>query len=639
LPIDDSDFDAGITPHARSFSADSNFSLYSSGSFQNIPDMPPSAAPSVSQHRPRLHIGLPANPYPTFTNPARTPDSYLPSPEDSLIYTDEDVTTVKGHPPQQRHSRNASDNSAEPPKRPPLIGKKSLPDLRTAKINFSGNKVPELPGRGNRRIGRLQEADFYIPSPPSTRQDSGSSEGPQSFSRPLKPFALDPNSGSPGLSGRPAPSMDVERNSYFRRLSTMPISSTAIPQPLLCLIDAARSILFAVSQVYQTLQHYTVYAIDDRLSSVLRKVLDPASADMMQLINSLDRFDSMSRKALPSPSVCRNVIENCKDTVAVFGKAVGVLALQLKVLATRDDIRFLRQMLLVLYGATAEISFAWQAMVPHIEAVRPLLSERRRQPFAKSFSTNSAAGVQDTRPIFTPPSNTQIPDVSPLSVLPRSQLSKAGTLSDGRTRIARRQAGSFSAKDVEVGKKLPSYEEMPLPPVAPSGSGTQNSTLRPMKRPLGSSSSLVSPVNISGSSVHSRQGSQNSLMASSSTSSSPSIYGKMPTLEVPSSRNLVDKEALDAMRVAVQAAPAVWEMMEDVLGDVLESNIDIRSSLDRAKVVTARLVENIRAVQRGDPTADRKSLRDDAHVFVKVRTYHMSFYFRISAYYFGHDQY
>ncbi|KAF9647126.1 hypothetical protein BDM02DRAFT_3117479 [Thelephora ganbajun] len=74
--------------------------------------------------------------------------------------------------------------------------------------------------------------------------------------------------------------IDVEWNPYLRRLSTLPLPTIckSIPWPLLTLVDAARRIPFAVSQVYQTLQHYTVYAIDERLSVVLLKALDLATA-------------------------------------------------------------------------------------------------------------------------------------------------------------------------------------------------------------------------------------------------------------------------------------------------------------------------------------------------------------------------
>lgn len=117
---------------------------------------------------------------------------------------------------------------------------------------------------------------------------------------------------------------------------------------------------------------------------------------------------------------------------------------------------------------------------------------------------------------------------------------------------------------------------------------------------------------------HSRQGSQSSLLGSS-TSSSPSLPAKTTFLELPStSRTQVDKEALDAVKEAVEVAPAVWDMMDEIFSDVPETNIDVRESLERAKLVTKRLTDNIRAVQQGDSSADRKTLREDAHVFLKV---------------------
>jgi cytochrome c556 len=88
---------------------------------------------------------------------------------------------------------------------------------------------------------------------------------------------------------------------------------------------------------------------------------------------------------------------------------------------------------------------------------------------------------------------------------------------------------------------------------------------------------------------------------------------------LPNSKKLVDKEALDAMKVAVEAAPGVWEVMEEILGSTQDVQADIKDILMRASTVTDRLRENINAVQQGIATADRKALRDDAHTFVKVR--------------------
>lgn len=613
---------------------DSDFSEYSiteatQPSNQMTPDSP--------ERPPPLHLGV----FPSFINAplhSGSPDSYLPTPEASVSSTDDDATAMIGSL-QQQHARNASyAGGSRSASRSGLSGKKSLPDLRTAKLNFGGKKPPTLPTRGyttDLSSGKLEEG-FSMPSPLPQREDLYDGRAVPRIARTL---TQEPIATSPTMIDRPAPSMDFERNSYFRRLSTLPSStiSAAIPASLLSLIDAARSILFAVCQVYQTLQHYTVYAIDERLSSVLRKVLDPASMYMMQLINSLDRFDSMSRRTLPSPSVCRSVIECCKDTVAVFGKAVGVLALQLKVLATHDDVRYLRQMLLVLYGATAEISHAWHAMNPHIEVVKPLIREHRKLHIAKSHPgqsppsrTHAASGPSGSEPASAPPTSlpfqTGYPAGAPTA---RSQVSQSpGAAGLGRTRTARRQAGSFSSKDVEIGKQLPSYEEIPQtpslrpglrqpavapPPIISSG------TLHQHRHAGSASGSRSAPL-----SDHSRQGSQTSLKAVSA-SSSPSLSTQSPILELPpNSKTLVDKEALDAMRVAVEAAPAVWEMMEEILSEA-DKNQDVEDILSRAKIVTDRLRENIRAVQKGLPAADRKTLREDAHVFVKVNAQSYSY--------------
>ena len=82
----------------------------------------------------------------------------------------------------------------------------------------------------------------------------------------------------------------------------------------------------------------------------------------------------------------------------------------------------------------------------------------------------------------------------------------------------------------------------------------------------------------------------------------------------------MDKEALQAVQNAVDVAPTVWDMMEDVLEDVLEAQRDMRECLDRARVVTRRLAELTRGMKDGDSTvADRGTLREDAHSFLKVK--------------------
>ena len=85
----------------------------------------------------------------------------------------------------------------------------------------------------------------------------------------------------------------------------------------------------------------------------------------------------------------------------------------------------------------------------------------------------------------------------------------------------------------------------------------------------------------------------------------------------------MDREVIDAIKVAVEAAPEIWGLMDEMLeaegGD--EDGDGFREVLARAKDVTARLRSSIAAVQEGAHSLvlDGKALHDDAHLFVKVR--------------------
>ncbi|KAJ7581381.1 RAM signaling pathway protein-domain-containing protein [Mycena floridula] len=608
----------GITPHARSFSVDSTFSA---SSIAESELETPSSSYGVPERPPPLHLGI-LQTYSTETSPTQSVESYLPSPADSESFFDNSITMTGRENPEatQQHTRGASYALGAP--RPSLVGlpgKKSMPDLRTAKLNFT-RKIPDMPDRPTNPNRVKANDEFSMPSPLSLRQDSGSSvtSNPRALKFSTKETAVPlPSAPAQRSPTRAVPSMTFERNSYFRRLSTLPAStiSNTLPEPLICLLDSARSILFAVCQIYQTLEHYTIHAIDERLASVLRKVLEPTSVEMMQLINSLDKVDAMSRKTVPPPPVCRGVVEGCRDTVAAFGRTMSVLSLQLKVLVASDDPRYLRSMLLILYASSAEISCAWQKMIPQIDALKPFLH-------GKHFPSPPPLGLgsSDAYPMSAPPvaGPFQWESTPPLSSL---RTNSAG----GRTRTARRHAGSFSSKDVEIGKQLPSYDE-PLPSTRATTPKMRTPNRAATKAPVTiAAPTPPSPHPFAGDSSsfasHSRSGSLASLQASS-TSSSPSIPHKTSFLELPSTSKVqVDKEALHAVQEAVDVAPLAWSMMEQMFGDVLERKPDIRDGLDRAKAVTRRLAEMIRGMQEGEVVGDRKSLREDAHVFVKTVVY------------------
>ncbi|KAH7889999.1 RAM signaling pathway protein-domain-containing protein [Phlebopus sp. FC_14] len=630
---------AGPTPHARTFSLDAQF--------PPIP-LPGPSKPSASprfERPPPLRLG----PLPPYDTPLRSssPESYLPTPEESVSSTDDDHTAV---PSGVSRAGNGPLILGSRDRRPALFGKKSLPDLRSPRLIDHGNNVQpyeqgltSTPPATTSLTNGASHDDFTMPSPLSHRQDSSSSDGSSHRKIPKRYATTPPSLVSPTFAERPHPVPDAERHGYFKRLSALPANaiSNNLPSSLRSLVDCARSLFFAVSQVYQALSHYITYTLDQQLSSVLRKVTDPAYAYMMQLNGALERFDAMGKKTTPPSSLCRALVESSRDTAAVFGKAIAMLALQLKILASKDDDRYMRSLVLIFYGAAAEISYAWRAMVPHIDAIKPHLVDHRRLPTMKSHAgPTSGLPSPDLPPASAPATYSPFAGFQHHKLpIARSRPAQPNALE--RSRTNRRHAGSFSSKDVEIGKSLPSYD-LPLPPIALSTSSPLT-TLRAGQRhpamPLSASTSSLTPSSITSlnptspaplsSSLlahmtfaahggdHSRQISQVSLTASSADSSPPIP----PRLEIPQSRTLVDKDTLLSMEAAVDSAPAVWEMMKEIVGsmpDTPASSQDVQESLSNATAVTERLRANIVAMRSGDPSSDRKALREDAHVFVKT---------------------
>jgi len=634
----------GPTPHARTFSIDDHFPL------PPIPLPSKSVVASRFERPPPLRLGS----LPPYDTPPRSssPESYLPTPEESVSSTDDDHTTV---PDGFQHGRNGSSTRVSRDRRPALFGRKSIPDLRTSpRLIDQGHSAQSLdstpsvaPPVPSSRTNETLRDDSTFPSPLSHRQDSSSSSSEGSSQQRIQKqcTTTPPPSASPTSAERLHPVPDTERHAYFKRLSALPASAIAnnLPPPLRFLVECARSLYFSVSQVYQALSHYITYTINQKLSSVLRKVTDPAYIYMTQLNGALEQFDAVAKKATPPPPLCRSLVESSRDSAAVFGKAIAMLFLQLKILASRDDDRYMRSLVLIFYGAAAEISHAWRSMIPHIEALKPYLSDPRRIAACK---TKGQTMVPPASNVDFPSPSTSVGPLQSSGFQHNIPIARSRPTPPtlGRVRTTRRHAGSFSSKDVEIGKSLPSYD-LPVLPTLPNGipSATRRAGQKCPAAPLSAStSSLVSSSTAGGTThgvpppmsaslpprpswtgrngSHSRQVSQASLTASS-PSPSPQVPVRQPTLEIPLSRTLVDNDALDSMETAVDSAPAIWDLMQEMAESMLETpglGGDFRDSIDRAKTITERLRANIIAVRGGDPAADRRALRDNAHLFVKV---------------------
>lgn len=315
-------------------------------------------------------------------------------------------------------------------RRPPLPQTSS--EGATSTINTRGITGEVWPGNAT---------DAFENGAPSSRENKAAASIALSQMTPLEAAAV-----------------EVERNSYFRRLSTLPAStiSKSISVPILECVDATRSVLYALSQMHSALKQYITFASDERMTSQLSRALDIASQSMAGLINSLDRFDSLSRikgDAL-SPIIVRGVLTSCSESVVTFRKIISLLHLQLKSLQSSADIRYTRTLLLLLYGSLAEIHHSWVVMEPLFKDVLPYL-----QGQAEAASTPSSA-------------NTPVPSLSvghPYTLPSIAEASSPISPENARFGMApsrplrRRHAGSFSAQDVVQGASM--VPPVPLPTV------------------------------------------------------------------------------------------------------------------------------------------------------------------------------
>ena len=429
------------------------------------------------------------------------------------------------------HSRKSSGNQPPPPATPAAAGhsrgasytatqrlsgglasKKSLPDLRLSHAQIihdrkqDGQVVEETRplglGINTPTTQRFQGRSPIWDGNHSPRTPSRLTPTSQSWNMTRKGSADSPryNAGLAGGVGdtgskrdsNEGPLVDESRNSYFRRLNTLPVStlSKGIPPALLKFIDAIRGILFALSQLHSVLRQYLVYAVHDRVASVFTRVMEPAGKYMNNLINALDRFDSMSRRSTPPVSAIKSVIQATKESVAVFSKVVAVLRLQMPALKN-GDVRYTKTLWLMIYGSVAEIGSSWSDMAQSISDIKPLLTGEGGRSMLGGVKMVTTGSLPGRTPISPIPERGE--SKSPYSAARSSMSTINASPSEGRVATMeeplvtpsaggarmprnRRQGGSFSTEDVEKGMLMGSPsggEEIPL---APSGPGMMKYT-------------------------------------------------------------------------------------------------------------------------------------------------------------------
>jgi len=81
-----------------------------------------------------------------------------------------------------------------------------------------------------------------------------------------------------------------------------------------------------------------------------------------------------------------------------------------------------------------------------------------------------------------------------------------------------------------------------------------------------------------------------------------------------------ERTVLQAVQQAVTLAPIVWDQIEEVFGNVAITDQDVQESIDQARSITKRLSDDVAVMSEGYSDADKRLLRENAHLFLKVFT-------------------
>lgn len=360
-----------------------------------------------------------------------------------------------------------------------LSSKKSLPDLsqNAGKVVTESRTCSNAPGY---RDSIRSSINFHVKSLPTSRQgsiDGNLSEGKSEISKSIDDVVKRMSrslerreSRSIGnkldfiSAVRTKATVENARDAYFKRLSTLPAPSLSnlVPETLMRALDAIRGILFALSELHLSLKQFLAFSNNESVIGVFARVMDPATDYLHGLINALDRFDSMSRRRLPTVAVTKQVFESCRDTITVFIKVTSVLNLQVPALRYTANHRYARTLLMMVMGSMAEVIGSWRTIAVIASDVKTFLHNdpavrsagHRPVPSTSNSVRTPISPIPEKAEVQSPQAATTTSQNTPTKS--SSQLTRGSPLRSAHVlkEKSRRNAGSFSAEDVQAGMML-----------------------------------------------------------------------------------------------------------------------------------------------------------------------------------------
>lgn len=252
---------------------------------------------------------------------------------------DDEIAAVANTSSLPFHSRGFSyDELAEP--------------LRTQLRQNSAPATNDYYNKGDNTLLQYQHQQHNQPQPPPQQQQQYNSS--TDFPRPIKLPSRSRGSSttSPILDSVPA---------YFRRLSTLPeelkANTDSKDELTEKIVESSRKVLFSIVEMYNIIARYTSFCDDPSLNYKLKTLLQPSEASYKGLLELLETEE-------PDHIDSKSLLQKVSSTMKSSHNLIECFRQNLKQLSTCIDIKYLRMLIMITYGAFNELWNAWSLLFP-----------------------------------------------------------------------------------------------------------------------------------------------------------------------------------------------------------------------------------------------------------------------------------
>ncbi|TVY18306.1 Leucine-rich repeat-containing protein sog2 [Lachnellula arida] len=163
-----------------------------------------------------------------------------------------------------------------------------------------------------------------------------------------------------------------QRATYVRRLSSLPERKRESNSPD-SVIEGAKGILYALFQVHPLIQNLLGLARDGtNKRTSLERVFYNATTHVEELDRHVQSYISYSDEdEETSPRSNENVHSACLTSVHAYIHVLGLLSMNVETLLANGDPRYIRTLLLLIYGSAAEVRNAGADLFRHGRSIKP----------------------------------------------------------------------------------------------------------------------------------------------------------------------------------------------------------------------------------------------------------------------------